>query len=131
MNTSFILIGIIVVASVLAYTAWIILGPRLAKRNIKRTINALWQLVESEQKLSLKVTEAGETFEKALNLLGLQGDIDAKISAVSKKLTNVRSVQKANELRMNLLKNSASRPSDAELLSAVEAFKTALLDLGM
>jgi predicted ATPase len=131
MNTSSVLIGIITIASVLAYTAWIILGPRLAKRNIKRTINALWQLVETEQKLSLKVTEAGEVFEKAMELLGHSGEIDQKIASIAEKISNVRDLRQANALRMNLLANTASRPSDAELLRAVEAFKTALIDLGM
>ena len=131
MNTSSVLIGIITIASVLAYTAWIILGPRLAKRNIKRTINALWQLVETEQKLSLKVTEAGEVFEKAMELLGHSGEIDQKIASIAEKISNVRDLRQANALRMNLLANTASRPSDAELLHAVEAFKTALIDLGM
>jgi hypothetical protein len=131
MNTSFILIGCIIVGAILVYAVWLVLGPRLEKRNIRRTVSALWQLVESEEKLSLKLTEAGETFEKALDLLGYKGDIEKKIASAGPKLSNVRSVQQANQLRMSLLTNTASRPTDTELLTAIDAFKTALLELGM
>ena len=131
MNTSIILIGIVFVGAVSAYAVWLVLGPGLQKKNIRRTINALWQLVESEQKLSLKVTEAGEVFEKAMELLGHSGEIDQKIASIAEKISNVRDLRQANALRMNLLANTASRPSDAELLQAVEAFTTARIDLGM
>lgn len=131
MNTSVILIGTLFVSAVLAYALWLIVGPSIQKKNVRKSISVLWQLVETEQKLTLKVTESGEVFEKALELLGYSGDFDKKMKAVSEKLTNSSAVHSANTLRIHLLNNSAVRPSDAELISAVEAYKTALIDLGM
>lgn len=131
MNTSIILVGALFVGAVLAYAIWLVLGPRMQKRNVRRNINALWQLVDTEQRLSLKVTEAGEVFEKALELLGYRGDFETKLKNVSGRLKDSSAVHSADTLRKHLLSNSGVRPSDTELLSAVEAYKSALIDLGM
>lgn len=130
MKVLFIIIVLLLLAIASAYFVIVMTMRRMLRAGARMVIEAAWQKVLQQQNPTLKVVEADKILDEALRLLGYAGSLGEKLKAAGPRFRNPNAVWAAHKLRNRLVHELDTPPADREVDQAVDAFHSALTDLG-
>ncbi len=96
-----------------------------------RRLKALWARLETNPTPALKVIEADKILDEALKMLGYDGSLGEKLKKAGPRFSDIDGLWSAHKLRNRLAHELNAKPSDAEVRTALTAFKRGLKDLGI